>query len=174
MRTPPKLGPQKIVSIIAFRIALTLDVKIVWFGRQVAVCVQNWHKNAIFGCSWSQKFNFDCLLLKSSWFFTNNGTHNQICVSFVDSVIYHEFRDRRIFHPLFGLESKFQKSDLLGHCSFTQIVHDVEKLRRKHKIFTKVIQRFWYVQHAGLMYKKNPPEAAKVATSVKFFNVEKT
>ena len=62
--TPPKLGPKKTVSIIAFRIALTLDVKIVWFGRQVAVCVQNWHKNANFGSSWFQKFNFDCLLLK--------------------------------------------------------------------------------------------------------------
>ena len=37
--TPPKLGPKKTVLIIAFRIAVTLDVKIVWFGRQVAVCV---------------------------------------------------------------------------------------------------------------------------------------
>ena len=62
--TPPKLGPKKTVSIIAFRIALTLDVKIVWFCCQVAVCVQKWHKNAIFECSWFQKFNFDCLLLK--------------------------------------------------------------------------------------------------------------
>ena len=44
--TPPKLGPKKTVSIIAFRIALTLDVKMVWFGRQVAVCVQKRHKNA--------------------------------------------------------------------------------------------------------------------------------
>ena len=62
--TPPKLGPQKTVLIIAFRIALTPFVKIVWLGRQVAVCVQKRHKNAIFGCSWFQKFNFDCLLLK--------------------------------------------------------------------------------------------------------------
>ena len=61
---PPKLGPKKTLSIIAFRIALTLDVTIVWFGRQVAVNVQKWHKNAIFGCSLFQKFNFDCLLLK--------------------------------------------------------------------------------------------------------------
>jgi hypothetical protein len=50
--------------IIAFRIARTLDVKIVWFSRQVAVCVQKWHKNADFGCSWFQKFNFDFLVLK--------------------------------------------------------------------------------------------------------------
>ena len=61
---PPKLGPQKTVLIIAFRISLTLDVKIVWFGCQVAVCVQKRHKNAIFGYSWFQKFNFDGLLLK--------------------------------------------------------------------------------------------------------------
>ena len=64
MLTPPKLGPKKNVSIIAFRIALTLDTKIVGFGRQVAVCVQKRQKYAIFGCSRFQKFNFDCLLLK--------------------------------------------------------------------------------------------------------------
>ena len=66
MLTPPKLGPKlsQTVLIIAFRIALTLDVKIVWFGRQVAICVQKRHKNAIFGCSWFQKFNFDYLLPK--------------------------------------------------------------------------------------------------------------
>ena len=62
--TPPNFGPKKTVSIIAFRIALTLDVKIVWFGPQVAVCGQKRQKNAIFGCSWFQKFNFNCLLLK--------------------------------------------------------------------------------------------------------------
>ena len=38
--TNPKLGPKKTVSVIVFRIAWTLDVKIVWFGRQVTVCVQ--------------------------------------------------------------------------------------------------------------------------------------
>ena len=61
---PPKLGPQETVSIIAFRIDLTLDVQIVWFGQQVAVFVQKLHTNAIFGCIWFQKFNLDCLLLK--------------------------------------------------------------------------------------------------------------
>ena len=62
--TPPKLGPKKNVSIIAFRIALTLDVTIEWFGCQVAVCVNKRNKNAIFGCSRFQKFNFDYFLLK--------------------------------------------------------------------------------------------------------------
>ena len=38
----------------------------------------------------------------------------------------------------------------------------------------KVIQRVWYVQHVGVIFLKNPPEAAKVATSVKVFNVGKT
>ena len=61
---PPKLGPKKTVSIIAFRITLTLDVTIVWLGRHLTVCVQKRHKNAIFGCSRFQKFNFDCFLLK--------------------------------------------------------------------------------------------------------------
>ena len=47
--TPRKLGPNQIVSVIAFRIALKLDVKISWFGRQVAVCVNKRHKNAYLG-----------------------------------------------------------------------------------------------------------------------------
>ena len=88
-------------------------------------------------------------------------------MSFVDSVIYHDFRDQRIFHPLFDLESqiialsqKILKSDFLGRCYFTQLDHDVEKWRRKPKIFVKVIHRFWYVLHVGLMFLKNPPEAA--------------
>ena len=39
----------------------------------------------------------------------------------------------------------------------------------------KVLQRFWYVQHMGSMFFfLNPPEAPKVATLVRFFNVEKT
>ena len=63
-KTSPKLGPKKTMSIIAFIIAWTLDVKIVRFGRQVPVCVQKWNKYAIFVCSWFQNFNFDCLLLK--------------------------------------------------------------------------------------------------------------
>ena len=50
------------------------------------------------------------------------------------------------------LGQKFQKSDFLGHWSFTQLFHDVERLMRKHKIFVKVIQRFWYVQHGGLIF----------------------
>ena len=70
------------------------------------------------------------------------------------------------------LSQKFQKSDFFGHCSFTKLFHDVEKLRRKPKIFVKVIQRFWYVQDVGLIFFLNPPEAAKVASSVKFFNIE--
>ena len=37
--TTPKLGPQKTASVIAFIIALKLDVKIVWFGRHATVCV---------------------------------------------------------------------------------------------------------------------------------------
>ena len=49
--TPHKLGAKKTVLVIAFRNVLTLDVKIVWFGRQVAVFVKKRHTNAIFGCS---------------------------------------------------------------------------------------------------------------------------
>ena len=96
-------------------------------------------------------------------------------------VIYHDFRDLNIFHSIFGFESqimtlsqKFQKSDFLGHCSFTQLFHDVEKLMRKPKIFVMVIRRILVCTTCGLNIFKNPPEAVKVATWVKFFNVEKT
>ena len=37
--TTPKLGPKITVSFIVFLIALKIDVKIVWFGCQKAVCV---------------------------------------------------------------------------------------------------------------------------------------
>ena len=37
------------MSIIAFEIALTLDVKIVGFGRQVAVCARNGIKMQFLG-----------------------------------------------------------------------------------------------------------------------------
>ena len=37
------------VLVIAFRITLTLNVKLVGFGHQVAVCVNKRHNNAIFG-----------------------------------------------------------------------------------------------------------------------------
>ena len=46
--TPPKLGPKKTVSVIAFRIAMTIDVKSLRFGHQVAVCVKKWHKKGNF------------------------------------------------------------------------------------------------------------------------------
>ena len=67
-----------------------------------------------------------------------------------------------------------KKSDFLGNCSFTQLFHHVEKFRRKPKIFVKVIQRFWCVQHVALIFSRNPPEAAKVATLLKFVNVGET
>ena len=140
---PPNLVLKKTVAILAFRVSWTLEVKILWFGRQVAVCVQKRHKNAIFGCSWFQKFNIDCLLLKLlicsfshlSWF---QGPKD-IPPSFWPWVTNHDVKSKK-------------KKDFLGHCSYTQIFYDVENLRRKPKIFVKVTQRFWYVQHTGWMF----------------------
>ena len=45
-----------------------------------------------------------------------------------------------------------EKSDFLGPCSFIQLFNNVEKLRRKPKIFVKIIQIFWYVQHVGVIF----------------------
>ena len=40
----------------AFIIALTIDVKIAWFGRHMAICVNKRHKNVIVEFSQYQKF----------------------------------------------------------------------------------------------------------------------
>ena len=45
----PLIWSQKTVSVITFRIALTLDVKIGWFGHQVAVCINKRQKMQIVG-----------------------------------------------------------------------------------------------------------------------------
>ena len=39
----------------------------------------------------------------SSCFLTKKFYHIHICVSFVDSVINHDFRNSNIVHPIFGL-----------------------------------------------------------------------
>ena len=102
---PPKVGPKITVSIIAFRIAWTLDVKIVWFCCQVAVCVKKWHKMQ-FLCVVGFKSSTLTVNWLSSWFIHQQRKHSQVCVSFVDSIIYHDSRELSIFHPLFGLESQ--------------------------------------------------------------------
>ncbi len=63
-QSAPEHSLQKTVPFIAFRIALTIDVKIFLFCCQVAVWVKKQPKNAIVGCSRFQKLNFNCLLLK--------------------------------------------------------------------------------------------------------------
>ena len=65
---------------------------------------------------------------------------------------------------------KKKKSDFLGYCSYTQLFHDFEKLRREPKIFVKVLQRFWYVQYVGLIFLKINQKQPML---VKFFNVGK-
>ena len=111
------------------------------------------------------KWHFPDLLCSVHRFSITTGSSfpNRICL------IYHDFRDLNVFHPLFGFKSqimtlsqKIQKSDFLGHCSFTQLFYNVEKLRRKPKIFVKVIQRFWYVQLMGLIFFKNHQKQSKL------------
>ena len=111
----------------------------------------------------------------SSWFIhQQRKTYENLCV-LCWLIHLSWFRGPKYIPPFFlALSQKFQKSDFLGHRSFTQLFHDVEKLSIKPKIFVKLLQWFWYVQHVGWIFQKNPPEAAKVATLVKFFNVGKT
>ena len=98
-----------------------------------------------------------------SWFVYQKRKTCSMYMSFVDSVIYHDFQDLSIFHPLFGFKPQImtlsqkcqKKNDFLGHCCFTQLFHEVEKLRRKPKIFVKVMQRFdliWIWLTFGVFY----------------------
>ena len=65
---------------------MKLDVNILRFGHQVAVCVKKRHKNAIFGCSRFYKFNSVCLLLLPMICLKKNCKHIKLCVSFVDRI----------------------------------------------------------------------------------------
>ena len=59
------------------------------------------------------------------------------------------------------LTQQFGKSDFFGHRSFTQLIHNVVKFRKKPKIFVKVIQRTTYEQHIGWTVKRihqKPPK----------------
>ena len=150
------------MSIKAFRIALTLDVKIVWFGWQVAVCVQKRHKMqflVVVGFK-SSTLTVYCL---SSWFVhQQRKTYSNLCVLCWLSH-WTWFQGPKDIPPLFwpwvtnhDFKSKISKKWFQRSLFFfTQIFHDGEKLRRKPKIFVKVIQRFWYVQHAVLTYFKS-------------------
>ena len=94
----------------------------------------------------------------SSWFVHQQWkTYSHLCVLCSLSHLSW-FQGPKYIPPSFWLwvtnhdfRSKDSKS-FLGHCSFTQLFHDVEKLRRKPKVFVKVIRRFWYVQHVGLIF----------------------
>ena len=90
-------------------------------------------------------------------------------------VIHEDFRDSNIFRPFFGLESQIiriiiKKRIIALYSNFLMIVKND---KRKYKIFLKVIQNF-YMNNIQTLHKNNPPEAAKVAPLVKFFNVGKT
>ena len=165
---------------MAFRMCLTLDVKIVWFGGQVvAVCVNKRHKMQVLGV-----VGFKSSTLTVYWkapdFFTKNWKYIQLCVSFLDSFIYNIFRDLSLFHPLFGLKSKImtlcqkckkkKKRSLPCYTTFSWCWKVEKKTKNIHEGHTK----FLVCTACRLNILKYPPEAAKVATSVKFLNFGKT
>ena len=69
----------KTISVIAFRIAVTLDVKIGWLGRQVAVCVNKRHK-------WSSSYKID-IVIGIKTFLNPEGHHNPICSLNVTAIL---------------------------------------------------------------------------------------
>ena len=111
--------------VTAFRISLTVDVKIVWFGCQVTVCVNKGQKNVIFLCSRFQKFNFDYLLLNLLICSPKTkNIFNFVCPLWTLSsiMILRTQFDSPSFWPRVpnhDFQSFFlsQKSDILGHCT---------------------------------------------------------
>ena len=156
--TPLNLVTKKTVLIIAFKIDLTFDVNIVCGGCQVAVCVQKRQKKAILGvvCFKSSTLTTYCW---SSWFVhQQRKTHSNLCVLCQLSNLSW-FQGPKYILPSFwfrvtnhDVKSNISKKWFFGHCSFSHYFHDVEMLRRKRKIFVKVIQRFWYAQYVGLIF----------------------
>ena len=104
----------------------------------------------------------------------------QLIVSFVDVVLYQDFRDSNIVHPLLGLESQiitlswqfwkkqFLWSFLFFHNFFMMLKNWGENLTYLWRSYKIVIWTTYRLDN-----EKNPPEAAKVTTLVKFFNDEK-
>ena len=107
-----------------------------------------------------------------SWFIhQQRETYSNLCV-LCWPIHLSWFQGPKFIPPSFWPQT-FLKSYFLGHCSFTQLFHDVENLSRKPKIFMKVIKKILVCTTWWLNISKNLPEAAQVATLVKFFNVKK-
>ena len=165
---PPKLGPNKNRVDHSFQKCLDTWCQncMVFFVRWLFVS-RNGIKMQILSVVGFKSSTLTVYCL-SSWFIHKQPkTYSNLCVLYWLSHLSW-FQGPSIFHPLFGLKSqimtlsqKFLKCDFLGHFSFTQLFHDVERLRRKHKIIVEVIRRFWYVQHVGLIFLKihqKPPK----------------
>ena len=145
----------------------TLDVKIVWFGRQVAVCDQNGIQMEFLGVVGFKSSTLTVYCL-SSWFVhRQRKTYSNLCVlCWLSNLSL--FQGPEYIPPSVWLwvtnpdvKSKVQKSDFLGHWSFTQLFHDVEKLRRKSKIFVKVIQRFLVCTTCGFNILKKSTRSSQ-------------
>ena len=77
---PLSLVPKKTVAIIAFRIAWTLDVNILWFVCQVAVCVQKGPKMQFLGVVGFKSSTLTVYCF-SSWFIhQQRKTYSNLCV----------------------------------------------------------------------------------------------
>ena len=75
---PLNLVPKN-MPIIAFRITLTLDVKILWFRLQVTVCVQKRHKNAV-GVVGFKSSTLTIYCLRSWFVHEQRNTYSSLCV----------------------------------------------------------------------------------------------
>ena len=144
--TMPKLGPKKTVLVIAFIIALTIDVKTAWIGCQVAIFVS---KNIFFGLVDFKKFNIGWLLHKLLIYELNKWVSSITVLTLPPS---QEFCNFRSTFP----KVKFLL-ELLGH--FFALIHQI--LEKKCPTY------FGYDQPPPpclpKIIKKNNVDAQKVA-----------
>ena len=144
------------------------------------LCQETAYK-CIFVWSHITKLHCECLLHRFLNYLKKKWKHIQFCAPFVDWVINQDLSGSNIFHPVFWPQVKYQdvKSnnlekiiylviDLL-HNLFMMLKNEGENLKYS-LLQTHILICITY----RLDSKNNPPEAARVATSIKFFNVEKT
>ena len=155
--TPLKLVPKNRVNH-SFQNCFDISCQHCMVWSLGEVCVQKWHTNYFFLCLVGFKTSTLTVYCLSSWFVhQKRKTYSNLCVlcwlshpswfpgpkyippSFWPRVTNHDFK------------SQMSKKYFLGNCFVTQLLHDVEKLRKKHKTFVEVIQRVWYVQHLGVI-----------------------
>ena len=140
---PPKLAPKKnrvVHSIQNFYDTQCQNLTVLSSGDCFG---QKRHKYAFFGCSRFQKFNFVCLLLRPMICSPKTvSIFNFVCPLWTWSdfrIWWYHIYPQGTNHEV---ESKIQNRNFLDHCSFIQLFHDVQKLKKNLKYVQRSYEEF--------------------------------